>query len=126
MASQLYNKAKQDLLEGNLNLSSQIIKVSLVKTAYTFSAADQDTTALGSNMVGTAFPLSSKTVTDGVFDAADATIVNSDSGSAINALVIWDDDVSDRLIAYIDNFTQFNTAGNNVVVTWNASGIFTL
>ena len=126
MASALYTQAKQDLLGGVLDLDTDTVLVAMLSDAHTFDAGDTRLADVTAEVVGTAGTLLSKTVTNGVFDAADITLTNSSSGTTVEALVVYDTTVSNRLIAYIDNFTSFATAGNDVDVTFNASGIFSL
>ena len=73
MANQLYTKAKQSLLGGELNLSSNVVTIALVDTdVYTFSASHQFRSSIPNTAVVATANLTSKTITDGVFDAADA------------------------------------------------------
>jgi hypothetical protein len=75
MANAVYPKYKEALISGsaNISLSSGTVKIALVDTAvYTYSAAHEFLTSL-TGTVGTAPTLGSKTVTNGVFDAADPT-----------------------------------------------------
>lgn len=131
MANVLYPKYKEACLNGTApNLSSDTIKAVLVDTGtYTYSAAHQYLSSL-TGTVGTAITLGTKTVTNGVFDAADGTFT-SVSGNTAEALVLYKDTGvagTSQLIAYIDTATglALTPNGNNVDVTWNASGIFAL
>ena len=74
MANQLYPKAKEDFLAGNLNLSSNTITLALIDTdIYTFSSAHEDRADINNTAVVSEVALSSKSITNGVFDADDAT-----------------------------------------------------
>lgn len=133
MANAFYTKFKEKLLNGLIDMGTDNIKVVLVDAAdYTpnlsTDAALSDIPSGG--RVGTSPNLSSKTMTNGVFDAADVAIPSVTG------------DVSEYLVLYVDSGTAstswliclFDTAtglavtpdGNNINVVWNASGIFAL
>jgi hypothetical protein len=133
MANAIYPKYKEALISGsaNISLSSGTVKVALVDTAvYTYSAAHEFLTSL-TGTVGTAPALGSKTVTNGVFDAADPTWT-AVSGSTAEALVAYIDTGvagTSRLVAYIDTgITNLPVTpnGGDIVLAINASGLFAL
>lgn len=135
MASALYNKAKESFISQNpsIDMDSDTIKVALVNIAtdYTFSASHQFLSSVTTYSGTTDQTLGSKTVTSGVFDAADSTFTSvAISGSkTVGALVVYKDTGSGAtspLVAYIDGFTAVTPNGGNIGVTWNASGIFAL
>jgi hypothetical protein len=67
MANQLYTKAKEDLLRGNLNLQSNTITIILVDTGvYSFNAAHEDRADIPNTAVVSSNNLISKTTTGGV------------------------------------------------------------
>lgn len=135
MANQLYPKAKEDFLAGNLNLSSNVITVALVDTdVYTFSSAHEDRADVPNSAVVAEANLASKTITSGVFDASDA-VFTSVTGANCEALIIYHTDVqggnaSSRLIAYIDTATGLPILpnGGDITVRFSsgASKIFAL
>jgi len=127
MANTLYPKAKQSFLTGEINLTSDTIKIQLIDSAdYTYSAAHDnfDDVAAGSR-VGTAVALASKTVTDGVFDAADVTF-SSVTGDVSEALIIYKDtgtESTSKLIAFIDSASSglpVTPNGGNITVTFDS------
>lgn len=133
MANAIYPKYKEALISGsaNISLSSGTVKVALVDTAvYTYSAAHEFLTSL-TGTVGTAPTLGSKTVTNGVFDAADPTWT-AVSGSTAEALVVYIDTGvagTSRLVTYIDTgITNLPVTpnGGDIVLAINASGLFAL
>lgn len=140
MANALYPLYKQKILNpGTLgttsgtavDLSDDTIKVALVDTGtYTYSSAHEFYSSV-SGVVGTPATLSSKTVTNGVFDAADVTFT-AVSGSSVEALIIYKDTgttSTSSLIAYIDTVSSglpVTPNGGDITISWNASGIFTL
>ena len=133
MANAIYPKYKEELLNGgtNISLAGGTVKAALVDTGtYTYSAAHQFLSSL-SGVVGTAQTLGTKTITNGLFDAADITYT-AVSGASVEALVIYIDTGvagTSRLVAYIDTSgtgLPVTPNGGDITVTWNASGIFQL
>lgn len=125
MANALYNKGREAFMSGSINMSSDTIKVALVDSAdYTVNLATHQffSSVSGAGVVATA-TLASKTVTDGIFDAADVTFT-SVTGDPSEALVIYKDTGSNAtspLIAYIDTATGLPVTpnGGNITVTWD-------
>ena len=129
MASAIYPKALEAFLSGSLNLTSDTIKACLVDTAtYTYSAAHQFRSSLSGVAGGTHATLGSKTVTNGVFDAADTTMAAVTAGASVEAVVLYKDTgniATDVLILY-DEFATFTPNGGDLLLTWALAGIFTL
>src|SRR5210317_1065606 len=140
MANVLYSAGKEAFLSAEINLSSAAnnINIVLVDTDdYSFSDSHtvlNDVT--GASRVATA-TLGSKTVTSGVFDAADATFSNV-TGDQAEALIIYHDVQvggvteanSCTLIAYIDTATglPITPGGGDITVAFSdgANKIFAL
>lgn len=135
MANQLYPKAKEDFLAGNLNLSTNTITIALVDTdVYTFSSSHEDRADIPNSAVVSEANLTSTTVSSGVFDAADPTFA-AVSGANCEALILYHRDIqggntSSRLIAYIDSATGLPILpnGGDITVRFSAgaSKIFAL
>lgn len=131
MASGLYTKGKEALLNGTINLESDTIKVAMVDTGtYTVDLANHDFYNDVSGVVGTPQTLGSKTFTNGVFDAADVTFT-AVTGNSVEALVIYKDtgsSATSSLLVYIDSGTNLPVTpnGGDITIQWNASGIFSL
>lgn len=133
MANALYALAKEKFLTGSIDWSTDNIKCVLVDTA-TYSVNINTDEFLddipGVERVATSGNLASKTTTAGVADAADVTF-STVSGDQSEALVIYKDtgvEGTSPLIAYIDTATglPITPGGGDIVVQWNASGIFAL
>ena len=130
MASALYPKAKEQMLQGGINLASGTVKAALIDTGvYTYSAAHEFYSSV-SGVVGTPVTLGTKTFVNGLFDAADTTFPTT-SGSSAEAIIIYIDTGvagTSRLIAYIDTATGLPVTpnGGDINIAWNASGIFQL
>ena len=134
MANALYPLWKQQLLQftANNNLSAGTVKVALIDTGtYTYSAAHQFWTSASAASVGTPQTLTTKTFTNGVFDADNSTFT-AVSGASVEALIIYIDTGTagtSPLVAYIDTSVTglpVTPNGGDITITWNASGIFAL
>lgn len=135
MANAIYPRYKQALIEGgsNISLSSGNVKVICVDAAdYTYSATHDfldDVPSLA--RVATSANLTSKTTTDGVFDAADVTL-SGVTGDQFEALIFFIDtgvESTSRLVAYIDTgWTGLPATpnGGDITLQFNASGILAL
>lgn len=125
MASALFPKGKQGLIDGSIDMDTDDIRAMLVRSTYTYDSTDQFVADLGAVDNGRTAALGSKTVTDGVFDAAD-TSLTATSAVACNALVLFEHtgaDATARLIAYIDTATGLPftpSAGQTVPITWDS------
>lgn len=131
MASAIYPAFKQALLNGSVDLTTVTVRAVLIDTGtYTYNSAHDFYNDL-SGVVGTeSAALSSKTITNGVFDAADITFT-AVSGATAEAIVLFVDTgnvATDRLICYIDAGTGLPVTpnGGDINVTWSVSGIFSL
>lgn len=134
MANALYGKGKEKLLTAAINLSSDTIKAAIVSSAYTPNLSTHEFWSdVVANILNTAGTLGSKTVTLGVFDAADITFTAVTSGSTAKAVVLYKDtglNSTSPLIAYIDTLTGFPLAtnGGDIQIIWDsgANKIFAL
>lgn len=128
MAAAVYPKGKEAFFSGSINLSSDTIKVALIDTGtYTYSSSHQYYSSASAGAVGTPVALASKTITSGVFDAADTTIT-SVTGASIEAVIVYKDTGSTAtspLICFIDGLS-LTPNGGDITVVWNASGIFAI
>ena len=140
MASGLYgvtflNALKNDLALDLDDTTADRFKIMLVTSAYTPDFGTHDFKADVTNEVsGTGYTaggesLTSVTLTQAAgvitFDAADVTWASSTITA--RAAVIYDDSLaSDPLICYIDFGSDQSSSSGDFVISFNASGIFTL
>lgn len=135
MANALYPKFKEALLNqaagtAAINLSSDTnIKVALVNitgstNAYTYSSSHQYFNSVSTNsaaVVSTNYAtLTSRSVTNGVFDAADITFTSVTSTNVVGALVIFKDTgtaASSPLIAFLDTGSGLSITPNGGDIT---------
>ena len=134
MANALYPKGKEKFLTGAINLSSDTIKVRLVKNTYAQNLGTDEFISSATKITGTTDQtLTGKSVTDGVFDAADPTFTAVPSGETSEGVVIYKDtgvEGTSPVIAYIDTITGFPLAtnGGDITIQWDngAYQIFSL
>lgn len=138
MANAVYPLYKQSLLAGDSNsdldnnTSTDGPFCALVDTGtYSYSASHQFYSSL-SGVVGTDQRITTPTVALGTFDGDDLTYT-AVSGASIEALVIYRKNsganTTWRLVLYEDTSVTglpVTPNGGNIVVIWNASGIFTI
>ena len=134
MANAVYPIAKKALLDADIDLLVDTIKIVLLTSSYTYSASHDflnDITA--GYRVSTSAALSSKTTTGGAFDAADVTFTAL-TGSTVTRWVLFKDtgtESTSNLIAYFDTVSgggalSFVPNGSDFTLSFGASGIFTI
>jgi len=133
MANAIYPKAKEQMLQGGINLSTGNVKVALIDLGtYTYSAAHEFFSSV-TGVVGTPVTLTTKTFVNGVFDADDVTFT-SVTGATAEALIIYIDTGTagtSRLILFQDvgvtGLPVTPNSGNiNLVFDNGANKIFAL
>src|SRR5216684_5693103 len=134
MANQGYPLGRQYIQGGSWNPVADTIKACLVKSTYTPTlATDAHLNDLGTNRIGTDQALAGKAITNGVLSASNVTFPAVPAGSTVTYLVLYklvgdgsSGDVTSPLIIIWDTITgfPFATGGTDVVISWNASGIF--
>jgi hypothetical protein len=128
MASQLYPKGAAHILglATKADLVADNIKILFYSAAY--NAANEFVSDLtGASIIARSGNLASKTVTSGVFDAADIT-VTAVTGAAFTHVVLYKDsgaDASSPLLGFFD-VASFTPTGGDVNVVFNAAGIFSI
>jgi hypothetical protein len=133
MANALFPKGKQALLNKEIDMDTDDIRVILVDLAdYTYSSAHDflDDVVAGARVAVSA-NLANKTITNGVFDADDVTF-SSVTGDVSEALIIYrhtGTEATSHLIAFFDTGVTglpVTPNGGNITVAWSGSGIFAL
>jgi len=120
--NQLFDPGREGFLAGEIDWDTAVIKVALVR-GYTFSASRKfvsDVTGAGGTLVATSAALGSKTVSNGVADAADTSFTSVAAGSAIPCYIVFQSSAvgggadvaagSQRLISYHDGKIQLTIA----------------
>ncbi len=135
MANALYDLGRQAFLSGGIDWSSATIKAVLVDTgAYTVNLSTHQylSDIAGGARIATSSALGTKTVTNGVADAADV-VFPAVTGASIEAVVIYKDTgvaATSPLICYIDTGTglPITPSGGDITIVWDsgANKIFKL
>lgn len=134
MSNLLFDSGREGFLDGSIDWDTNDQRVMLVLSSYTFSAAHKFVSDLGAVDNGRSAALGTKTVTSGVADAADTSLVAT-AATASKALVVFQHtgvDATARLIGYIDTptsglpFTPSAGQTVNVVFDNGANKIFKL
>lgn len=132
MANFLYKPYKEALLSGasDASLLSNTVKLALIDTAlYTPSSLDAFLTSASAGIVGTPQPITSKSVTNGIFSGANV-VFSAVTGASVEGLLFYIDTgtaSTSRLVAFLDsgigNF-PFTPNGGDVTIDWEYYGIF--
>ena len=132
MANVLYASAKKKILDADIDLLVDTIKVALIDTNdVAFSAAHDFYDDISAAVVGTPVALGTKTTTDGAFDSADPTW-SAVTGDVCEAIVMYKDTGvagTSALIAWYDTGITglpVTPNGGDITYTVHASGWFSL
>ena len=132
MANKLYPLGAQKIL-GAVNLSTDTIKAALLSDAYTYSAAHEFLSDVSATVLDTAVTLTSKSITGGVFDAADVVFALVAPGANAKFVVLYVDTGvagTSSLLFLVDTATglPMATNGGDITVQWDsgANKIFSL
>ena len=120
MANALYPKAKEAFLNADIDMATDTITIALIDTGnYTFNSEHQFRSDISDSAVISSTDLLNKTMTNGVFDADDATFT-SVTGANCEALIIFQNtgsQANSRLIAFIDSATGLPILPNGGDIT---------
>jgi hypothetical protein len=139
VANAVFPKYKENLLQGTANYDldqsgSAGVFVALVDAGVAaYNSAHQFYSDISAGVIATSSELSSKTYTNGTFDAADTTFTSA-TGAQSEALVIFRKvaataSTSWPLVAWIDTSVTnlpVTPNGGDIIVQWDAAGIFSL
>lgn len=134
MASGIYNRFKANLMNKELDLEADTIKVMLLSGSHSFSATDNTKSQIVANEItGTGYSaggatLASKAVTQAAttkWDANDASWTSS-TFTAAHAVIYDDTHATDDLIANIDLGGNQSVIAGTFTIQWHADGIITL
>lgn len=133
MANQVYPLYKQALIdaEPNTDLKDGNVKISLLSRDYVYSPLHQFRTDL-TGVITTSGTLQGKSVTNGVFRAADVTYSAVAGPNEVFSFVVWIDTgtpSTSRLVAYIDTnqvALPVTVTGGDIKHQFDVAGIFAL
>jgi len=121
----IYDSFIDELLTGAIDLATADIRAILVKDTHTPDAADDFLSDIvAGDRIGSAVALTGKTVSGGVFDAADVTFTAPAAGSTCAAVVLYvhtGTEATSQLIAYLDAIDglPLETNGADITVAWS-------
>lgn len=127
MSNFIYGKAKQALLNGQINVLTNQLKLLILKNNYIPNINNHEYVSdiNSSSITARSSALQNVSNTLGVLDADDIEILNY-SGEAFNSVVIYIDsqnDASSRLLCYIDTSSGLPFFGVNatstITIAWN-------
>lgn len=139
MADVFFNGFKKNIMNGNIDLDNDTIKVALVTSDYTpnidtheaFSDITNEVTGTGytagGNTIANAQVTQNNTDDVGVFDGDDVTWSNA-TITARGAIIYKDSGVASTsyLVAYLDFTTDQSSSVGTFEIQWNANGILRL
>jgi hypothetical protein len=134
MASGIYQRFKANLLNKEVDMEADDIKVALLTSSHSFTATHNTFSQVSSNEIsGTGYTsngqnLASKAVTQAAttkFDAADIEWTSS-SITAAHAVIYDDTHAGNDLIASIDFGGNQSTTAGTFTIAWHSDGIITL
>jgi len=143
VANALYGKFKESLLSQNpsIDLDTDTIMTILAGQSADYTPNDSSHQFFSSlvgpygNSGSTAYnggaTLGTKTVTLGVFDAADSTLTTVTAGNPCEHVIVFKsitDANTSPLICHMDSGTGIPVTpnGGDILITWSGSGIFSL
>lgn len=125
MANAIYRKGAEKLLSGQINFATDVIVARLVKNTYDQNLSTDEFLSSAPAVTGTTDQtLTGKTVTNGVFDAADVTFTAVPAGDVSEGVVLakWTgDEATSPILLYVDQITGFplTTNGGDVIIQWD-------
>lgn len=131
----VYPSARQSFLKGEIDLNTSTVKIQAVSASYVYSATHDFLNDVGAGTrLGTAVALTSKTFTDGEFNAASVTYYGVTAAAVIAGFVGYIDtgtESTSRLIWYCDISSDasdmaFIAPGGGILVKWPYGKIFTI
>lgn len=135
MASGIYNRFKANLMNKEVDLEADTIKVILLNNSHSFTATHNVYSDISANELSTAGgytaggqALASKAVTQAATTAWDAADISWTSATftAYHAAIYDDTHATDDLICSIDFGGAQSVSSGTFTIQWNASGIITL
>ena len=122
----LYNKGKERLLRGQINLDTASVRAILLTTGYVFNASQVFLSEISTfRAPGTTdIILGNKTTVDGVFDADDVNFAAVAAGNTLRGLALYVDKgnpATSPLVHYVGSIAGFPLAANGaeILVRWS-------
>ena len=125
MANMIYTKAKEKILQGQIDFLTDDIRVAVVAATYGQSmTTDEFLSTVSPHILGTPMVLTGRTVTGGAFDGDSLSFVGIPAGNTTEGVVIYThtgDPATSPLLFYADQVQGFpmTTSGAAVEVRWD-------
>jgi hypothetical protein len=122
MANLIYPTGKKAILDGDVDMLADTIKLALVSDAYVYSAAHDFYNDVSANVIGTPQTLTNKSTTGGLFDADDAVFSGISAGQDVKFGLLYKDTgtpSTSQVIALFDSLPglPLETAGGDITVS---------
>ncbi len=120
------------ILSADVDVLVDTIKVALISSSYTYSAAHDFYNDVSTYVIGTPATLGTKAVSGGEFTAANSTFTAVLTGSTVAGLVVYKDTgnaATSQLLAYICRKADsvpivVATTGGDITVAWPSGRVF--
>jgi len=132
MVSGLYNRHKADLMNKNVDIESDDIKIMLLDSNHTFSATDNVISDVNANEIsGTGYSaggksLTTKSVTQGGTTKYDADDVSWTSATFSDSHAVIYHNTTNNLITSLDFGGSESVSGGTFKIEWDSAGIITI
>ena len=134
MASGIYDRFLSNLMNKQVDLVNDTIKVALMDVSHSYSNTDNELADVSANEVsGTGYTTGGKEITGKTVTQGSPTVFNGNdvvwTGITVNAYhaVIYDDTLTnDDLIASIDFGGEVSVSDGTLTIEWDTTGIITL
>lgn len=119
MANEVYPKAKEAMLSGDVDLLSSTVRLQMYADDAEYDATDQFLDDVVGTKLGAAVAINSKDVSNGQFTGSNGVFSPPD-GQTVSSIVVYIDSGSDatsRLLAWLD------TKADTTALTFTSTGV---
>lgn len=128
MANAVYPKGREGFAGGDVAWDTDTIKLVACDAGYTYAATHQFLSdVVATSRVATSAAFTTKTITDGVLDAANVVLAAVPTGKTITKIVVYQDtgvEGTSRLLLFFDTKADTTgisvaTNGGDININWN-------
>jgi hypothetical protein len=123
MANLIYPIAKKSILDADIDMLVDTIKLALVSSSYVYSAAHDFYNDISAYVIGTPQTLANKSTTGGLFDADSAVFSGVSTGQSVKYALLYKDNAGNAatspVIALFDTMPglPLETAGGDITIS---------